>query len=542
MKSWLRFHLTVLVVVLVPTTASAAVPDFVTYSGRLTDGTGWGESTTLGLTLSVWDAETDGTELWTNTFDAVPVEDGYFNVSLGMGTQPGTEEPLSVVATFTANGPVWLSLAVGADETLSPRQAVGATPYTAHCENAERVSMLDLAALDDRYILEQQGTDLYIDEAGDTMSGSLSLPANGLTVGADQLTTKNGNVGIGHSSPGSPLHVVGRTHIQTSGTSEADGFSVGTNPDGGQFGHQGRLKLWYDFDPGSPAKPFGYIDVKTGGIAAHHSRLLLLPSGGSVGIGTTETTNTLDVAGIGRFRDGVLAGSNSDVNGSRHAAFQSSLGWFSTVVDGLVLRACTGETDFLSFRDETNTIEEFYVRHNNTTDNTADVYVSGRLGVGETSLAYDLYVDGPLYANSINAGSCPACSSDSRIKRNIHPIQDALDKVLALTGVSFEFDGSDYPEMDLPEGPQIGLIAQEVEEVLPEVVMSPPDDGLKSVKYANLVAVLIEAVKEQQGQIDTLHEEIDTLHEENITLHEENDELRTRLDRLERAVGIGRLP
>ena len=87
--------------------------------------------------------------------------------------------------------------------------------------------------------------------------------------------------------------------------------------------------------------------------------------------------------------------------------------------------------------------------------------------------------------------------SDKRFKHNIVTIDNALEKVNALRGVNFEKDGAN----------KTGVIAQEVEEVLPEVVYTNPE-GLKSVAYGNMVGVLIEAIKEQQLQIEQLQQEI----------------------------------
>jgi Ca2+-binding EF-hand superfamily protein len=64
--------------------------------------------------------------------------------------------------------------------------------------------------------------------------------------------------------------------------------------------------------------------------------------------------------------------------------------------------------------------------------------------------------------------------------------------------------------MNFPDGRQIGLIAQEVEEVIPELV-NTTDNGYKSVDYAKLVSVLVEAVKEQQKQIEALEERISSI-------------------------------
>jgi len=92
--------------------------------------------------------------------------------------------------------------------------------------------------------------------------------------------------------------------------------------------------------------------------------------------------------------------------------------------------------------------------------------------------------------------------SDIKLKKNIEVISNALDKVMQLRGVTY-----DRVDMDSPR--QTGLIAQEVEKVLPEVVGT--DEEYKSVAYGNMVGLLIEAIKEQQEQIDILKEEIEEL-------------------------------
>jgi hypothetical protein len=93
-------------------------------------------------------------------------------------------------------------------------------------------------------------------------------------------------------------------------------------------------------------------------------------------------------------------------------------------------------------------------------------------------------------------------NSDERIKTNIKTIENGLDKVLQLRGV--EYDRTDI------EKHQIGVIAQEVEKVIPDVV-GENKDGVKTVAYGNLVAVLIEAVKDLKGEITELRAELDEL-------------------------------
>jgi len=103
--------------------------------------------------------------------------------------------------------------------------------------------------------------------------------------------------------------------------------------------------------------------------------------------------------------------------------------------------------------------------------------------------------------------------SDENAKKNVEPIQDGLEKVLELSGVRFDWREDVVPLKADNESRQIGLIAQEVEKVVPEVVVDEIVEGqtLKSIRYENLTALLIEAVKEQQEQINTLKQTVEEL-------------------------------
>jgi len=161
---------------------------------------------------------------------------------------------------------------------------------------------------------------------------------------------------------------------------------------------------------------------------------------------------------------------------------------------------------------------------------------TGNVSIGVTNSEYRFHVNGSLYATSINAASCPACASDERLKQAIEPVRDALARVLALTGVTFEFDRKSHDDMNLPEGRQMGLIAQEVEQVAPELVMTPEGDGFKAIKYGNAVALIIEAMKEQQLLLDEQLARIEQLETENTKLKRRLarlDQLETRLLALE---------
>jgi hypothetical protein len=117
------------------------------------------------------------------------------------------------------------------------------------------------------------------------------------------------------------------------------------------------------------------------------------------------------------------------------------------------------------------------------------------MGIGSSanSSSYVVYASGSIYAT----GDIVAYS-DRRKKTDIVTIDSALDKVMAMRGVF-------YTKIDESEkGRQVGVIAQEVNEILPEAVTYAADVDEYGVKYGNIVGVLIEAIKEQQKQIDEL--------------------------------------
>ena len=90
-------------------------------------------------------------------------------------------------------------------------------------------------------------------------------------------------------------------------------------------------------------------------------------------------------------------------------------------------------------------------------------------------------------------------SSDKRLKDNLKPIENSLDKISKLSG--YEFDWNDKQETY--QGRDVGVVAQEVEEVIPEIVTTR-DNGYKAVKYEKLVPLLIESIKELKEEINGL--------------------------------------
>ena len=123
-----------------------------------------------------------------------------------------------------------------------------------------------------------------------------------------------------------------------------------------------------------------------------------------------------------------------------------------------------------------------------------------------TSSSYSVYVSGALYATGDIVGS-----SDERLKTEIKTIPNALDKVLKLRGVTYKW-------RDPEEGgtcvnniteTRMGVIAQEVVDVVPEVVTHDKENDRYGVSYGHLTGVLIEAVKELKQEVNELKKELE---------------------------------
>jgi hypothetical protein len=116
------------------------------------------------------------------------------------------------------------------------------------------------------------------------------------------------------------------------------------------------------------------------------------------------------------------------------------------------------------------------------------ITTGGNVGVGTVTPSYKLHVSGDIYSS----GDITAFS-DIRLKENIVQLSGCLDKIDNMRGVSFNRIDTGTKH--------IGLIAQEVEAQFPELVATDQNNGLKSVNYGNVVAVLLECIRELKGEV-----------------------------------------
>jgi hypothetical protein len=171
-----------------------------------------------------------------------------------------------------------------------------------------------------------------------------------------------------------------------------------------------------------------------------------------------------------------LAGTASFVSSTSNAFIQNGNSFGAT--------ALLGTNDNQSLALETNGTTRMFISS------------SGNIGVGNgfTSAAYPLHVSASVSNVSIYASNDIVAFSDQSVKENIRPIENVLERIGDSRGVL-------YDRIDNGERDNIGFIAQELEVAFPELVVTN-SDGTKAVKYQNAVAVLFEAIKEQQKQIN----------------------------------------
>jgi hypothetical protein len=125
---------------------------------------------------------------------------------------------------------------------------------------------------------------------------------------------------------------------------------------------------------------------------------------------------------------------------------------------------------------------------------------TGNLGIGTTNPTSRLTVSGNLLVTGIITATDFNSASDIKLKENIQRIDNPIDKIIKIDGVRFDWKSDNKPSM--------GVIAQNIEEVLPELVNG---EESKTVNYNGIIGLLIECVKTQQEQIGELNRRLDEL-------------------------------
>ncbi len=332
-------------------------------------------------------------------------------------------------------------------------------------------------------------------------------------VGSNAMTIDNsGFVGMGTTAPKTQLHLVGASADQrtaggdyTNSIRLTDKYAT-ANGSGGelQFGYAetginavlSTIKGTYD-NWGATSLGGGlhfYTKPQDGSLAER----LTVKYDGNVGVGVANPNVLLEVAGS----DAQTTPGNSS---KALRITNTSDGYLATaeIQFGGKPNAKAAAIGFQNLNGINNTAGDlFFATRNNTTDTNLTeqmrIKQDGKVGIGTTSPAYKLDVAGggrfteDLVANSFTY-------SDRTLKKNITTIDNPINKISQLRGVTFNWKKDDRPG--------VGVIAQELEKVYPELVNTDAS-GIKSVQYSSLVAPLIEAVKAQQKEINNLEARI----------------------------------
>ncbi len=319
------------------------------------------------------------------------------------------------------------------------------------------------------------------DKAGDQRILDITTDSNNTAIlrsVATDMALVGGNVGIGTADPDNKLEIRGGN------------IEVENNDADSQIRFHDPWNAWYSV--GLDQSDNHKFKINVGGGVGENTHFTLDGGNGYIGLGTATPSATLDIGSGGlRVREGIInkAGlaSGTDLGlysegGSNWIRLVSNAGDIRFYVDGAAGNSYYGGTPSMT------------VAH------------TGNVGIGTTAPSQKLDVEGTVLATDF------VYSSDKRLKKDILKIKNPIKIIQQLEGVKFKWNNSDKNS--------IGFIAQDVERVLPELVETSEVDGLKSVRYGNINAILVEALKEmkeltdqQQKLIENQQEQINKLKE-----------------------------
>lgn len=252
----------------------------------------------------------------------------------------------------------------------------------------------------------------------------------------------------------------------------------------------------------------------------------------AVGVSALNTNSSGEMntsVGVASLNENTT-GSYNTVMGYGGFPFNSS-GSFNTVIGAMTNQGSTGgnSNTIIGYGAQTilsNLTNATAIGANASvlTSNSLILGENANVGIGCNAPQYKLHVVGDIASsgtvrsvNTVVTGAISACS-DLRFKKEIAPLEHSLEKILSLNGVNYFWKKEEFPQRHFTYERQIGLIAQEIEQIFPELVMTDAD-GYRSVDYSRLTPVLIEAIKELKKENDNLK----------VTLERELEVIRAQL-------------
>jgi FtsZ-binding cell division protein ZapB len=286
-------------------------------------------------------------------------------------------------------------------------------------------------------------------------NGSSDLTrSNALTV------LRNGNIGLGITSPNAPLQfantVANRKLVLYDVNNNDHQYSgIGINNDAVRYQVAG-----------TTADHAFYVGTSS----TTSTELLRIKGTGNVGIGNSNPLATLALNN--GFGNKIALYTTS---ATQQYGFGVQSGLFQMYGDAPVADIAFGTGSSSSFTERMR------------------IKGTGNVGIGTSTPSQALQVIGNIIASGT------ITPSDVRYKKNIEPIQMPLQKLQQLNGVTYNYKQEEFPAMKFPDITQVGLIAQDVEKVFPQLVFTD-DKGYKAVDYVKLIPLLIESLKEEHQQ------------------------------------------
>ena len=220
-----------------------------------------------------------------------------------------------------------------------------------------------------------------------------------------------------------------------------------------------------------------------------NTQLMRILANGNVGVGTITPTTRFHTFGSLRFEGIPTVTTNTYV--------------LTADANGVVSRQLSTSFGGGGLANSCNTLN-FLTKRGATDLTCSQVFDNGtNVGIGTTSPSNKLTVNGAIQSIS------NLFISDAIYKEKVSPINNPLEIVSKLDGKTYNWKVSSFPELNFDNSLQYGLIAQEVETVMPTIVHTD-DLGRKSVNYTAIIPVLIEAIKQQQEQIIALQDQLNS--------------------------------
>ena len=322
------------------------------------------------------------------------------------------------------------------------------------------------------------------------------------------------NIGIGTSVPSAALHVsTGNALFNNSVTVQGDINYKGITLISSPWRVNGTNTFITSSNVGigmqSPESSF-HVQGRTILASTSNSRVVI---DGGIGIGISEPRAAIDIVNSNVLINGAGKLGIGTINPSRGALHVEGIGYFSCNVR----IGTTAVTEFaldvggdINFKGSLYQNSSKYISSQWTTTPTSNLSFASNVGIGTDNPTFKLHVaNGNVFVASnlsvggtLSAARSVSTTSDARVKTNLVKVQNPLSVVRSLNGYKYHRTDTDTEEY--------GLVAQEVQRVLPELVGQSTDTGMLNISYGNMAAVFVEAIKALQDKIDSLEAQIAT--------------------------------